>query len=87
MAAEGRSAEIEEGARVALADLLNRVLDRGVVITGTVTISVADIDLIQLGLNLYLTALEGRVGSRADRLAQPKDPGADLPVLPPERRG
>jgi hypothetical protein len=86
MAAEGRSAEIEEGARVALADLLNRVLDRGVVITGTVTISVADIDLIQLGLNLYLTALEGRVRSRADRLAQPKDPDADVPVLPAERR-
>ena len=35
-----------------LSDMLNRVLDRGVVIAGTVTIAVAGIDLIQLGLNV-----------------------------------
>jgi hypothetical protein len=41
-----------------LADLINRVLDKGAVIAGSVTISVADIDLIQLDLTIVLTAIE-----------------------------
>jgi hypothetical protein len=41
-----------------LGDLLNHVLDKGVVIGGTVTISVADIDLIVLDLRLLLTSVE-----------------------------
>jgi hypothetical protein len=35
-----------------------RVLDRGVVVAGDVTISVAGIDLVYLGLRLHLTAVE-----------------------------
>ena len=85
MAADKLRTDFEEGARVALADLLNRVLDKGVVITGTVTISVADVDLIQLGLNLYLTALEGHRRSRLEpRLQAAAD--AHVPVLPPQRK-
>jgi gas vesicle structural protein len=41
-----------------LGDLLNHVLDKGVVISGTVTISVADIDLLMLDLRLLLTSVE-----------------------------
>lgn len=41
-----------------LGDLLNHVLDKGVVIGGTVTISVADIDLVVLDLRLLLTSVE-----------------------------
>jgi len=41
--------EIEDE-QLVLGDLLNHVLDKGVVIGGTVTISVADIDLIVLDL-------------------------------------
>jgi hypothetical protein len=41
-----------------LGDLLNHVLDKGVVISGTVTISVADIDLVVLDLRLLLTSVE-----------------------------
>jgi hypothetical protein len=41
-----------------LGDLLNHVLDKGVVISGTVTISVADIDLLLLDLRLLLTSVE-----------------------------
>jgi hypothetical protein len=41
-----------------LGDLLNHVLDKGVVIGGTVTISVADIDLLVLDLRLLLTSVE-----------------------------
>jgi hypothetical protein len=85
MAADEQRPDFEEGARLALADLLNRVLDKGVVITGTVTIAVADVDLIQLGLNLYLTALEGHARSRFEpRL--PAAPDAHLPLLPPQRK-
>lgn len=41
-----------------LSDLLNSVLDRGVVITGSVLISVADVDLVRLEVSLMLTAVE-----------------------------
>ena len=39
-------------------DLADRLLNRGVVITGEATISVAGVDLVYLGLNLILTAVE-----------------------------
>jgi hypothetical protein len=41
-----------------LAELVNRVLDRGAVITGEITISVAGVDLIFLGLQLVISAAE-----------------------------
>lgn len=40
-----------------LVDLINRVLDKGVVITGDVTISVAGVDLVYLGLSAVLTSV------------------------------
>lgn len=54
-----------------LVELVNRVVDRGVVLRGGVTISVADIDLIYLGIDLLLCAVdrmeEGETGQRSDR--------------------
>jgi hypothetical protein len=50
-----------------LGDLLNHVLDKGVVIGGTVTISVADIDLIVLDLRLLLTSMETAVRRNIDQ--------------------
>jgi hypothetical protein len=41
-----------------LVELVNRVLDRGAVISGEVTISVAGIDLLYLGLQLVLASTE-----------------------------
>jgi hypothetical protein len=41
-----------------LADLVSRVLDRGVSVMGDVVISVAGVDLIKLGLRLDLYAVE-----------------------------
>jgi gas vesicle structural protein len=52
------SGEVLDNAPLELADLINRVLDKGAVIAGSVTISVGDIDLIQLDLTLVLTAIE-----------------------------
>ncbi|MDA8212854.1 MAG: gas vesicle protein [Clostridia bacterium] len=43
---------------VTLLELLDRILDKGVVLTGDVLISIADVDLIYLGLNLILTSVE-----------------------------
>ena len=43
--------------RHSLLDLVNRVLDKGVVITGDVTISVAGVDLVYLGLSAMLTSV------------------------------
>lgn len=40
-----------------LVDLVNRLLDKGVVIAGEVTISVAGVDLVYLGLNALLTSV------------------------------
>ncbi|HLZ47349.1 MAG TPA: gas vesicle protein [Candidatus Limnocylindria bacterium] len=39
-------------------DLADRLLNRGVVLAGEATISVAGVDLIYLGLNVILTAVE-----------------------------
>ena len=43
---------------VSLLETLDHVLNGGLVIAGELTISVADIDLIFLGLNVLLTSVE-----------------------------
>ena len=56
-----------ETEELVLGDLLNHVLDKGVVIGGTVTISVADIDLVVLDLRLLLTSVETAVRRNVDQ--------------------
>lgn len=67
---------------VALAELVTRVLERGVVITGEVVISVGGVDLVYLGLDVLLAAtdrLEGRgPAADGDGGADPER-GADAP--------
>jgi gas vesicle structural protein len=41
-----------------LAELVNKVLDKGAIISGDVVISVAGVDLIYLGMKLLLTSME-----------------------------
>lgn len=48
---------LEEKPPHTLAELINRVLDRGVVVGGDVTISLAGVDLVYLGLNALLTSV------------------------------
>lgn len=43
---------------LSLLETLDHVLDRGLVIAGEVTIAVADIDLIYVGLNVLLGSVE-----------------------------
>ena len=44
--------------QISLAETLDRVLNKGVVLAGEVTLSVADIDLVYLGLNVIITSVE-----------------------------
>ena len=49
--------QLEEN-ELSLLETLDHVLNRGLVIAGEITISVADIDLIFLGLNVLLSSVE-----------------------------
>jgi gas vesicle structural protein len=51
-----------------LVDVLDRILDRGVVIAGDVVLSVAGIDLVHLELKLRLQGLDQQVGGPASHL-------------------
>jgi len=62
--------------RVSLCEVLDRVLNTGVVVVGEVVISVADIDLIYLGLNVTLTSVE-----TANRLELTLSPRAQTELL------
>ena len=69
--------EISDAAReVTLLELVDRLLDRGVVLSGDITISVADVDLIVLGLRLILAS--------AERIQQIRDPGGVVLAQPTE---
>lgn len=46
--------------KIALLDLLDRILDKGVILSGDITISVADVDLIYVGLKALLSSVETR---------------------------
>ena len=62
-------AEFEER-ELSLLETLDHVLNRGLVLAGEITIAVADIDLIFLGLNVILTSVETAdevLGARDER--------------------
>ena len=48
-----------QGERVALVDLLDRVLADGVVIVGDVTLSIAEVDLVRVSLRALVTSISG----------------------------
>jgi len=52
-----------EAKDVTMLEILDRILDRGVVLAGDLTISVADVDLIFIGLKVLLSSVE-----RAERM-------------------
>jgi hypothetical protein len=62
---------------VPLVDLLDRVLATGVVITGDITISIADVDLVRISLR----ALVASVGTLA------RDSGGDIDATRPALGG
>ena len=50
------------GERVSLCEALDRMLNTGVVVAGEVVISVADIDLVYLNVQLLLASIETACG-------------------------
>jgi hypothetical protein len=48
----------EEEKEITLLELLDRLLDKGIVIHGDLTISIADIDLIYVGLRLVIGSVD-----------------------------
>lgn len=70
-ASPGSAAERE----IALAELVSRVLDRGVLLEGELIISVADIDLVYLKLKALLTSVEN----------MPEDAMRGTMLEPPDR--
>jgi hypothetical protein len=61
-AARGRQNESVQRARlsreVSLVDLVDRLLDGGVVIHGDITIAIADVDLLYVGLRALVSSVE-----------------------------
>jgi hypothetical protein len=76
------SDELEHDERLVLSELVNLVLDKGVVITGDVTIAIGGIDLVRAGLSLYLSSVETL--ERRDKRVGGGESDA-LSVLPGER--
>ncbi|MFF0813754.1 gas vesicle protein [Rhodococcus sp. NPDC003318] len=50
--------------RIALVDLLDRVLAGGVVVAGDITLSIADVDLVRISLRTLISSV--RVAARTD---------------------
>ena len=62
---------VEQERNISLCETLDRVLNKGVVVYGEVIISVADIDLVYLSLQLFLSSVEtARQASRSLREQQ-----------------
>ena len=56
----------DETQEITLLETLDHLLDRGVVIAGEATISIGDVDLLYLGLNVVLANVDAlvRTGKR-----------------------
>jgi gas vesicle protein GvpA/GvpJ/GvpM family len=57
--------------RIALVDLLDRVLAGGVVVTGEITLSIAEVDMVTVSLRALVTSVSALARSGAD----PQGPG------------
>lgn len=57
---------VAPGERIALVDLLDRVLAGGVVVSGDITLSIADVDLVTVSLRALVTSVSTLVRSGAD---------------------
>ncbi|MBX4168789.1 Gas vesicle protein [Rhodococcus pyridinivorans] len=67
---------VDEERRIALIDLLDRVLSGGVVITGDITLSIANIDLVRISLRALISSVSTL-----------SLPGVDVPVPRGAREG
>ena len=63
---------IDRSKDITILELLDRVLNKGVILTGDVVISVADVDLIYLGVKLLLSSVETMEQLKSGQAILPK---------------
>jgi hypothetical protein len=51
-------AELDDDRCASICEVLDRILNKGAVVVGEITISVANVDLLYLGLQLVLTSVQ-----------------------------
>jgi hypothetical protein len=56
----------EEDEHISLCEALDRVLNKGAVVVGEVIISVANVDLVYLGLQVVLKSIDGNLDYNGD---------------------
>ncbi|MFI0740252.1 gas vesicle protein [Streptomyces sp. NPDC021100] len=57
--------------RLSLVDLLDRLLAGGVVLTGDLTLRIADVDLVRINLRALISSVDARVPSPWDDWRDP----------------
>ena len=67
---------VDQSKDITILELLDRVLNKGVILTGDIVISVADGDLVYLGLKLMLCSVE-----TMEQLAEALDANAGMILL------
>lgn len=75
-----QDAELEPERRISLCETLDRVLNQGVVVAGEIIISVADIDLVYLNVQVLLASVE--TARRANFRHEPPSEGGSLQWSP-----
>jgi hypothetical protein len=76
----GGDVEALEESELSLLETLDHVLNRGLVIAGEITISVADVDLIFVGLNVLVSSVE-----TANEVLRSREARSVLSTAPTER--
>ena len=76
----GGDVEALEESELSLLETLDHVLNRGLVIAGEITISVADVDLIFVGLNVLVSSVE-----TANEVLRSREARPVLSTTPAER--
>ena len=72
---------IDQSQEVTLHEILDRVLNKGVVLAGDLVISVADIDLVYVGVRVLLSSVETLERIKSDKQEeneQIRDPNAGV---------
>ena len=75
-----QDAELEPERRISLCETLDRVLNTGVVVAGEIIISVADVDLVYLNVQVLLASVE--TARRAKFRHEPPSQGGSLQWSP-----
>ncbi|OAH12055.1 Gas vesicle protein [Streptomyces jeddahensis] len=63
---------VVERREIALVDLLDRLLAGGVVITGDITLRIADVDLVRIDLNALISSVNEQVPSPWQGMLRPE---------------